>query len=60
MAVRWRNKGFGEIVCAAENPEEENDIYFDDEQHYYLTQHKILKTDNNGETWYWNLGEERK
>lgn len=54
MAVRWRNKGLGKIVCAAENEAEKDDVYFDDWQHQILVEKGVLKTNDDGETWYFN------
>lgn len=37
MAIRWRDYGRGDLVCAAKYPEEPNDCYIDDALHYRLS-----------------------
>jgi len=36
MALRWRDNGAGQLLCAATHPKLDDDIYIDDEEHYDL------------------------
>lgn len=54
MAMRWRKDG--RLVCAAMTDEQPGDIYFDDEQHYQMSQRGVILADPQHETnalWHW-------
>ena len=58
MSLRWRNYCSGEILCAANHPEQPDDTYIDDGLHYQLSvlSRVIIPDDNesiNG-LWHWN------
>lgn len=36
MALRWRDNGAGQLLCAAIHKKLDDDIYIDDEEHYIL------------------------
>ncbi len=57
MALRIR-KDRKTIVCAAENPKELGDCYLDDVVHHTLANDlKVLHTDDEGDTWYFQAPE---
>ena len=57
MAIRWRGDG-GILICAAMSEPMENDVYFDDHQHYHLSINEIIRADDNHKEnglWVWNM-----
>lgn len=57
MAIRWREDGT--LVCAAMSEPMENDVYFDDHQHYHLSINGIIIADEAHEEnglWHWMRG----
>ena len=59
MALRWRQYGNGELLCAAKHPAEAKDTYIDDALHYRLAVELrvVIPDPNEHETgkWHWNI-----
>lgn len=57
MALRWRNYGKGELLCAATHPKLPDDSYIDDALHYKLAvELSVVIPDENEAVngrWYW-------
>lgn len=57
MALRWRNYGTGELLCAATHPELPDDSYIDDALHYKLAVELCVVIPDENEAangkWYW-------